>query len=82
MYQIKLTIEIPIASVKSLVNNKDIVIKMKNKWYDKELSDKNKAKYQAFHVAHSVGDYNEYRKIRNEYKKLIKLKKKQLYSAR
>lgn len=63
-------------AVKELVYEKTVQIRNINRWYDKELIDLNKDKIKAFKSAEQTNDYSEYKEIKKEYKKLIRLKKK------
>jgi hypothetical protein len=66
-----------ITAVKTLIDVKTINIKIKNKWYDNELCEMNKRKFLAYNEARRTHNYAEYSVIRNNYKKLIKIKKRQ-----
>lgn len=62
--------------VNNLTYEKQIEIKIMNKWYDRELSTMNKEKYRLYKLAQVNVYYSEdYNNIRKEYKRLIKTKK-------
>jgi hypothetical protein len=63
--------------VNKLVDHKSISIKLNNKWYDHELCEMNKLKFDLYKGAIRTRDHSEYRLIRNSYKKLIKFKKRE-----
>lgn len=66
-----------IHAVSDCVANKSVIIKLKNKWYDNELTNMNKRKFDLYILAKRTRNYTEYRLTRNEYKRLIKFKKRE-----
>lgn len=65
-----------IEAVNKLVDIKSIKIKQKNKWYDHELCEMNKLKFELYKEACRARNFSDYQSVRSQYKKLIKIKKR------
>ncbi|XP_067619860.1 repetitive organellar protein-like [Eurosta solidaginis] len=73
--KVELVNNIIMQAMESLTYEKEVHIKLMNKWYDRELAQMNKCKYNNYKLAIQTGDWNEYKNINRIYKKLVKIKK-------
>lgn len=64
-----------VQAMESLTYEKEVYIKLMNKWYDHELAQMNKNKFNIYKHAIQTGVWDEYRSINKKYKKLVKIKK-------
>ncbi|XP_067642463.1 uncharacterized protein [Eurosta solidaginis] len=58
-----------------LTSEQDRIVRLRNKWYDHELTEINKLKVQLHSQARRSGEFSEYNTVAKYYKKLIKIKK-------
>ncbi|XP_067631780.1 uncharacterized protein spt4 isoform X1 [Eurosta solidaginis] len=58
-----------------LTSEQDRIVRLRNKWYDHELTEINKLKIQLHSQARRSGEFSEYNTVAKYYKKLIKIKK-------
>ena len=63
----------------SLTYEKEIKVKLMNKWYDVELSNLNKIKYKLYQSSQESGSWDEYNTVKRKYKKLIRQKYSSVY---
>lgn len=66
--KVQLINNIMIQAMESLTYEKEVHIKLMNKWYDRELAQMNKYKYNMYMHAVQTGEWNEYKNINNSYK--------------
>ena len=59
----------------NLITEKEIKVKIMNKWYDEELANMNKLKLEMFNSLEENGNWEEYRVVKNRYKKMVRTKK-------
>ena len=59
----------------NLTNEKEVKVKVMNKWYDSELADLNKQKLNLFTEVQTNGNWTDYRILKNKYKKMVRIKK-------
>lgn len=61
-------------AMRSLTYEKEVHLKIMNKWYDSELANMNKNKIELYKLAQISGEWDEYRNIKKNIKSLLKLK--------
>lgn len=62
-------------TMSKIVYEKSVSTKLMNKWYDRELCELNKLKYQHYISANDEEGWQKYNEIKIKYKKMIKAKK-------
>ena len=62
-------------SMHNLTNEKEVKVKIMNKWYDSELANLNREKLELYKETENNRNWEEYKIVKNRYKKLVRIKK-------
>ncbi|XP_067637352.1 uncharacterized protein [Eurosta solidaginis] len=62
--------------IDTIIFEKEVQIKIMNKWYDRELTELNKQKFELCKLAKITNSWENYNDIKRHYKRVIKFKKK------